>query len=419
MRTLFTLCFVLAMCCCYAQSTFDIGFQKDTVRYSRNPKSQKIEVIPLRAKHYADSNLAAYRLHISVDHEHSSFPASAYKIDFDPLKFSELKEINNIYIYIKPDSLPDRQRQLILKLNIVDSSGNSVNERNEADHPKIVIVFDSISPESSLKGYEYLAYIGTNFDLVEGARPENLFFASNIFYPPGKSTAPVGFYLSLYGNRAMTQTDSNSYRVSTYNQQLNDTTYASITGRSRMVNSRTSDNIGAYISPLFRLGFKNPSANLKLYYAPSCEFVWRRTTLHVQYGETVNDTIVLPGTIMSESAPYYQNTTIKYNEYSFNLGIVGLFLVLENKQISVRVHGSVGYCSNYYRSPNQNQLSIETQPDIFFSGRAWITEPVTGITLQAEVTNNLFNARPFFVATLSKAIGFREIGSIFKPVTSR
>lgn len=33
----------------------------------------------------------------------------------------------------------------------------------------------------------------------------------------------------------------------------------------------------------------------------------------------------------------------------------------------------------------------------FFAGRAWITEPKTGITLQAEITNTMDNPRPFLV----------------------
>jgi hypothetical protein len=117
-------------------------------------------------------------------------------------------------------------------------------------------------------------------------------------------------------------------------------------------------------------------------------------------------------------------TTQFLNEYSFNVGALGFYLVHENKQISMRVYCSVGYSSNYY--PQYSSESRTDQPkeyrrssDMFFTGRAWITEGSTGLTLQAEITNTLINARPFYGVTLSKALNFKNIGTIFQPVTSR
>jgi hypothetical protein len=116
------------------------------------------------------------------------------------------------------------------------------------------------------------------------------------------------------------------------------------------------------------------------------------------------------------------NTSQVINEYSFNAAPIGLFLVHETKNISVRVHGSVGYASNYFGNFLETGISdfeVVQQNDIFFSGRAWITEPKSGITLEAEVTNSFFNSRPFFVATLSKAFDFKDLGSVFSPITTR
>lgn len=53
---------------------------------------------------------------------------------------------------------------------------------------------------------------------------------------------------------------------------------------------------------------------------------------------------------------------------------------------------------------------------IFFTGRAWITESVTGISIQAEITNTLKNPSAFFGVTLSKAINFKNLGRIFQPI---
>ena len=62
------------------------------------------------------------------------------------------------------------------------------------------------------------------------------------------------------------------------------------------------------------------------------------------------------------------------------------------------------------------QTSSELMHDIYFNGRAWVTEINTGITLQAEINHSLINSNPQIVVTLSKAINFNRIGSIFSPI---
>jgi hypothetical protein len=64
-------------------------------------------------------------------------------------------------------------------------------------------------------------------------------------------------------------------------------------------------------------------------------------------------------------------------------------------------------------------VPFRRQDDIGFTGRAWITEPKSGLTLQAEIVNTLIYPRPYYVVTLSKALGFQNLGSIFAPITSR
>jgi hypothetical protein len=106
---------------------------------------------------------------------------------------------------------------------------------------------------------------------------------------------------------------------------------------------------------------------------------------------------------------------------STNIGILGLFLTLENADVSVRIQSSVGYSSNFYprTSSNSSLITTDRSHDIFFAGRAWITEPRTGLTLQAEITNTGINPRPFFGVTLSKAFNLKELSGIFSPLTTR
>ena len=122
----------------------------------------------------------------------------------------------------------------------------------------------------------------------------------------------------------------------------------------------------------------------------------------------------IPGTITMEDI----STRIQ-NEYVFNAGLLGLFLVYETKDFSFRVQASTGYSSYFYPSNSDGYASVGRRSDVFFLGRAWITEAKTGLTLQTEIMNTALNPRPFFGITLSKAFKLDKLATIFKPITER
>jgi hypothetical protein len=364
-----------------------------------------------------------YTYKVKVNEKGTTMLASDYKLTSTEVVIGNEKSENEVFLEIKSDNLTDRERRIILYVDIVKDSKPIDLSKTEMFY-ELEVVVKSI--EKPLDGYEYLAYVGTNFDLVEGIQAKDLFFAGNVLSKPNRfKKGNVGFYLSLYGNRAFTQVDSTGLiRQNNVYEQLSDTTYLKKINNDTYLSNRVTDNIGVYISPLIQLKWlrtKDPNNNLLLYYSPSLEFVYRRTTLT---SKKLNSRTVEMETIdgnfnqvafLNDEFPSF---TEIFNEYSFNAGIVALYMCLENEKISVRVHASTGYTSNYYREfePNGSGSRTEQKSDIFFSGRAWITEPNTGVTLQVEVTNNFFNPRPFFVATLSKAFNFSQLGSIFKPV---
>ncbi|KZS42404.1 hypothetical protein AWE51_02885 [Aquimarina aggregata] len=408
----------------YNQEYVDISF--DTISNSfRKQKTDQIKSISFRTDIKELKNQEDYKLIIQVDNDETTLSSKDYEIYYKPTLASKLKEKEKIFIKIKKDTLSDRTRTI--KLNIRLFKGDSIAKiPNIGDFESILI---NIKPIRIVNGYEYLGYIGTNFDLVEGIQAKDLFFAANIFKSPEQTLKKkVGFYLSLYGNRALSQIDSSGIlkRVVAV-EAVSDTSYQVINETRSIRRTRFSDNLGAYISPLWKItSKKSPNSTLNLYYSPSLEFIYRRTKTSISdFGSPKLDTIPKIGDINEETArpqnlPSPRNDT--FNEYSFNLGVLGIFLALENKQISVRVHGSVGYASNYFidfEKSNSNSSILVQQSDLFFSGRAWITEPKSGVTLQAEVTNSAFNPRPFFVATLSKAFDFEKIGTIFTPLSSR
>ena len=405
------------------QDNFYISFEEKNTIIPKNDQSQNI-FFKIQTKNTGSEVWKNHTLNISVDDSKSTVLPKYYKFEDTTIELNSLKKEENILLTIIPDTLSERETKLFISLTVTDNNKKDVTDKNMAPIENRTIEI-TIKPykktENQLNDYSNLTYVGTNFDLVEKAKVENVFFASNIFIPPTIGKNKVGFYLSLYGNRAMSDIDSTGVVRRTYKlESVNDSTYIRHTEQAKMITTRISDNIGAHINLLVPMFPKKEASDLNLYYAPSLEFVWRRSKINRLYkNPTLRDSIVesgsIPGTI--ELASFSQRN---FNEYSFNAGGLGLFLSLENKSICVRVHASVGYSSNFYPnlSMNTNQVSTKRSHDIFFSGRAWITEPVTGITLQAEITNTAINSRPFFGATLSKAFHFKDIGGFFSPLTN-
>src|SRR5690606_24620335 len=147
-----------------------------------------------------------------------------------------------------------------------------------------------------IKEYNVLAYLGSNFNMAEGkTQLQNLFFATNVFIPPLKSeNNKVGFYLSLYGNRTMSTVDSTGNTSAVYKRvKVSDSTYWEHSAQHKLKTTRVSDNFGAYISPLFRLPATKLKSNLNIYYAPSLEFVWRKTLISYEFLDRSNFDSVL------------------------------------------------------------------------------------------------------------------------------
>ena len=397
----------------------------------KKPKIERLKEDKIYALHIDAKGLGALKLDsalevkVVVDAEKTSIAKANYQIDYAEKFLYELDRkdsVNNpIYLSIAKDSLTDRDRILVLQTEVWKDGKKleleSLNKRRDT------IAIKGIRLSDTLKAYSYLAYLGTNFDLVEGSRPNNLFFATNVFLPPYKGKG-VGMYLSLYGNRTMSSVDTVSgIRSFTRAVTLSDSTYKLFTNQYDLTRTEVSDNLGSYISSMIRLGGASSGSNrIQMYFSPSLEFVWRRTTSKSVFRSTGSVDSTIETGIFSGRINELSDATTKLNEFVFNMGFFGLLVVHENEDISVRVHCTAGksstYRSNIGNSKASNYFASDygTYNDWFFSGRAWITEPTTGITLQAEVTNNFNIARPYYGVTLSKAFNFKNLGNIFKPI---
>lgn len=406
------------------KSIFSIGFRNDTIKTEKSSKETYI-TIPLKVNIVEPKDWIGCNLKVEIDKTNTSLPATDYTLIDSEFDFAKLNDGKVINILLKKDTLEDRNRYIILNLKTFKEDNTDIEKRNISTNKKMVVMVKAKQKPSvnCIDDYKVLSYVGTNFDIIEGkTKAQNLFFATNIFIPPVKNKNKVGLYFSLYGNRTMSDIDSTGNTRRTYKlEYVNETTHIKHTSQNKMITKRVSDNIGVHISPVLRL-IKSSDENLNLYYAPSLEFIWRKSNITLQYKDPTNikkDTIntPIPGTIVMDD--YIQNFQ---NEYVFNFGAVGLLLVYETKSFSFRVQSSVGYSSYFYPSnslASDAQTKVGRRSDIFFSGRSWITEATTGLTLQAEIMNTAINPRPFFGITLSKAFKLNELGSIFKPLTTR
>lgn len=299
-------------------------------------------------------------------------------------------------------------------------------------------LYNKIQGKEKIINYSYLGYVGTNFDLVDGIRAKNLFFATNIMVTP-KSDERIGFYISLYGNRTISRIDSipnNIRNVRVYDSIGNQYQKQE---KSDVVKKVQSDNLGAFFSPLIRLNFwkkRDRLGNIRtspasFYFAPSVEFIWRRTSVDVKYINSKNLAPIQLPTLQptyNNYLSYRQNNT--YNIYDFYIAPIGFWLLHENETISIRLNMNIGYSTRYaptnYLETNRNvelnayvEDTYSNTNDIFYTGKLWITERTTGITLQGEINNTLERSSPFYGVTLSKAFDFDKIGNFFKPISNR
>lgn len=422
---LFTLTLVLFLSSILAlgQDEFNVKFTTQTDTVQRDTKKDLIVSYEVSATGKLDDSIQSYIVQVIADPS-STIATSDYSIEAFQFDLQAIyKNPQRFYVRIKPDALTDRERYIKLIIRTVHEGINkdSFNQATDIEKSMTVVIKPSTG-NVPLDDYRYLAYGGTNFDLVDGIRPKNLFFATNINLAP-EARGKWGLYISLYGNRSAIFTDStaNALRDSRV-EGISDTTARYYRVQSKLRSTRTSDNFGAYVSTPIQI-LHNRFSAAKLFYAPSIEFIWRRTESRFEFTDDVAaDTIIRATPFRFGTFTIPPVNTVAYNEYQFNMGILGFMFSHETDDISVRLFMNTGPARVYFPqgvfNSEPNAFTYEGRTEMFFTGRVWITEPISGVTFQAEVTNTLNISRPFYNVTLSKAINYKSLGALLKPVTS-
>ena len=405
----------------------DIRFEKekDTILRQETILVYPISII-FELDSISDDERKKYTLKISVDEEKSDFPKSGYLIHFDTVSLQNKLKKYTFFITIKSDSLQDRNRNLYLNLEL-----SKINKTKPLSLNKKNSTFNlTIGCTKSLNKYNYLAYIGTNFDLVDGIKAKDLFFATNNFVPPELKKSGFGFNMTLYGNRTLSLNDNlGVVRYTSSIKPIGGDSIRIFKSEGKKTINAVSDNLGASFSPIIRIGkISDPSRNTQLYLAPQFEFIFRRKKITTSFTNInlLDSSAIANRPISNTIIITPENETIPINIYDIYMGIFGLMLKHENNNISIRLQTSSGVTYTYTakRNNQSNSLDSEYERKWNFSCflRAWITEPISGITFGAEVTNNLFkknSSLPYYNVTLSKAIKLSALSAFFAPLTTR
>jgi hypothetical protein len=414
---------------------YNIVFKKDKDTIKRGNDDKNLKLVELTYSNTDNDAFKNHKLYVEVDESKTTLPKGQYSI-LTTINGDSLKNLkadkNYVMLNIEKDDPKDKQvkdLKLVLRL-IVKKKVKDKEEEDKDNEGKTTEITLIIKPvQQPLDNYRYLGYLGTNFDMVDGVQANKLYFAVNILLP---ETKKYGINIGVYGNRTMTQTDTSSFttftsRIEAYGRDsvvyLRDTAVK--------ITSRVSDNIGAFFSPLIPIKFLTDD-KLKFYYAPSIEFIWRRSKIESKFtnnGTYKRDTasnrfpagFVLP-LVTPLSSKYSQNI------YDIYCGVLGLMFLYETDDISIRLSSAMGVNFNYVPVGGLSSTSIVYQQtsNICYQGRLFITEPTTGFTLGAEISNlfgkfkdppHYSKAQPYYNVTLSKAFNLKNLATIVKPLS--
>lgn len=424
----FTVVFIFTINFIFGQQTIKLSFEKseDTLRRAENDVIYPI-TLKLDSEGMPEDSLSFYTVEIKVNEETSTLPKSSYSFHFNRVNLDKIKSNYTLFFVLKKDNMVDRDRVVNLFIEITRDS-RKVGINFSSSNQTLTILAQSIK---AVNNYNYLAYIGTNFDLIDGVKAKNLFFAVNLFSPHLYKGDGLGFNLILYGNRTLTLTDI-AGRVNFTSKVVgipgDSARYFQEEGLKTV--TRVSDNLGATFSPLIRFcNFANRSKKTQIFYAPQFEFIWRRTEISTEY----TDIVFVDSSVVRADRPITGTLTITptkeknpINIYDVYYGILGFYLNHENSHISIRIQSAAGFNFSYAAEG----ISMRDKPNLYTYSknwsclgyvRTWITEPTSGITFGAEVSNAFLKGdyQPYYIVTLSKAINLNALGAIFKPVVSR
>ena len=268
----------------------------------------------------------------------------------------------------------------------------------------------------------YKLSIGANFDLIDGLSINSSYADISIFHPqlwsynPGshrhkKKRLPKdrwGMDIWLYQNRSVTEQGTQSSFDSTI------FSHASMDTVVQSANNFTTDNLGIYFSPLYRIGGQGPSVNnsMSIYLIGQMEFTRFKT-------------------IGSQSQGLIKRRQESEENLSF-MGFTGGGLLFHHSTKSIDFMLKLTTGITFFDHPASFTMKGGVSPDLprpgYYQSQLRIQEKQFGLKLGADIrgyfisgkrTGTNYQYYPAFTLFLAKEFSFGQISKLFGPVGER
>lgn len=309
-------------------------------------------------------------------------------------------------------------KALAFRLLATDQDGQNVQVEND----KVQIVYLKPQIPDSLKNSETLEFwffVGTNFDVFDGVKPQELFFRSNTLLKVSRRFfAQVGFYKSRYFSL-----DSSANPTIVRRDELRspDSTYTVGFGKYHRVTKQTVDPIGLQLDAFFKLT-RTPLGNNSNFFATlGIDFSTRTTITENSFSDF--DTVQIK--VYNRDSLYRgsfgelpaEKTSFQNRVYNFNAGLLWVF---DDSEVNVKAHivgGLSNFTNLYLIVPLTGTKFYKSSRKPYMQFRMFATYKPIGVSFGFESFIRRSDV-PQFNFTLSKVIDLRHFLSVLAPVSS-
>ena len=314
-------------------------------------------------------------------------------------------------------------RDRIIKIKLTAKKDNTEIPIDPALTSEYVIFVKPSSEDPALKkkkGYELWLYTGTNLDLIDGIKAEDLYFKANYLANiKTKGNKSTRSWINIDFGRNRYFNDIDSLSGMSFNQRLpilNPDSLRVVVGEYKTVKKVETNNTFVDIYYLWNAtDFSSETSKLFLTGGFSLNSQSIKTTY--KNSVTVSDTITYPaGTnIPSRFGPMYRNTNFRQNNKAIGFGFV---YILDEEKINVKTSLVVGLNNfvypNYvvYNGDAVVRERYTSNPTAFLRFRFEGTVLNPGISLGFE-TFLRGGSDPLYNVTLTKTIDFEQLATLF------
>jgi len=264
--------------------------------------------------------------------------------------------------------------------------------------------------------FEPLLFAGTNFDLLDGGKPKELYVRLNLFW---RITPKNYLQLGIYSNRTFTTPDSvgNIPFSSIFRTKKNitDTTLSSVSGTYSRKSSYTYEPIAIYFEYHKKIIDNDRLASI--FVTGGMEIGIVKTTIKNEISNIVADTTVIKipqGRIVQTPMADKGFDFLRPNYLTY----LGVMFLKDNDDFNIKFQFLAGF--NNYWNPvfiSKSMDVFKRENDLYSATKLNVIIKKVGIGLGIEMLLRQ-NTPAVISATLSKVINLKDIKSLFNPISS-